>query len=153
MTSWDTIGAAASVVGIMISLDVISGVASAASRGDLQTPILRRGLMHKLALVIAVALAVALEYATDVLPIDVTIPLVIPVCSYIAIMEACSVYENIKKMNPDVRIDNFEDLFNLNKGNQASDAGELPEEFVTAMERYMQKFIDEQEAHENDIRK
>lgn len=153
MTSCETITAAASVVGIMITLDVVSGIASAASRGELRTSKLREGLMHKLALVLTIVLAIALEYASDVLPIDVKVPLVIPVCAYITLMEACSVYENIKSMNPDVRVQSFEDLFQLPKTDGEPSDRETPDtdvspEFIAAAERYMQKFIEEQEAHD-----
>lgn len=152
MTSCETITAAASVVGIMIVLDVVSGIASAASRGELRTSKLREGLMHKLALVLTIVLAISLEYASDVLPIDVKVPLVIPVCAYITLMEACSVYENIKSMNPDVRVQSFEDLFQLPKtdGTAADGEGdtELSPEFISAAERYMQRFIEEQASHD-----
>lgn len=148
MTSCETITAAASVVGIMIILDVVSGIASAASRGELRTSKLREGLMHKLALVLTIVLAIALEYASDVLPIDVKVPLVIPVCAYITLMEACSVYENIKSMNPDVRVQSFEDLFQLPKTDGETPDIDVSPELISAAERYMQKFIEEQEAHD-----
>lgn len=148
MTSCETITAAASVVGIMITLDVVSGIASAASRGELRTSKLREGLMHKLALVLTIVLAISLEYASDVLPIDVKVPLVIPVCAYITLMEACSVYENIKSMNPDVRVQSFEDLFQLPKTDGETPDTDVSPEFISAAERYMQKFIEEQEAHD-----
>lgn len=109
--------------------------------------------MHKLALVLTIVLAISLEYASDVLPIDVKVPLVIPVCAYITLMEACSVYENLKSMNPDVRVQSFEDLFQLPKADGETPDTDVSPEFISAAERYMQKFIDEQEAHENDLRK
>lgn len=170
MTSFETIGAAAGVCGIMITMDIVAGVLSAATRGELNTQKLRIGLFHKLALVLTFVLAVAIEYACEVLPMGVTIPLVLPVATYIALMEACSVYENIKRINPDVKVEKFEDLFKFSHGTESDkDNNMLTEEalneskarilyelygdrvgdifgddYLRAVERYMQKFIDEQ---------
>lgn len=99
----------------MIALDVVAGIASAASRGELDSTKLRMGLLHKLGLVLAFALAVALEWEESVLAIGIEVPLVVPVTAYIVLMEACSVYENIKSMNPDFRFEKFEDLFEFKK--------------------------------------
>ena len=116
MTSFETIGAAAGVCGIMIVMDVAAGVLSAATRGELNTTKLRHGLFHKLGLVLTYALAVALEYACDVLPLGIDMPLVIPVAAYITLMEAMSVYENVKQINPDIKVEKFEDLFKFSHG-------------------------------------
>lgn len=149
MTSFETIGAAAGVCGIMIIMDIVAGILSAATRGELNTQKLRIGLFHKLALVLTFVLAVAIEYACEVLPMGVTIPLVLPVATYIALMEACSVYENIKQINPDVKVERFEDLFKFSHGTAPAEEGSsLPadysDDYLRAVERYMQKFIDDQ---------
>ena len=102
----------------MISLDVLAGILSAASRGDLSSRKLREGLMHKLALVLAFSLAVALEWCEHSLPMGVEVPLVLPVAAYIIIMEACSVYENIKSVNPDFKFTGFDELFRFNDGDK-----------------------------------
>lgn len=116
----ETIAASAAVVGLMICLDVAAGILSAATRGDIDSSTLRHGLLHKLALVVAIALAIALEVAESVLAVGASVPLVVPVAGYIAIMEACSIYENLKHVNPDLHIKQFDDLFRF------SDEGEVP---------------------------
>lgn len=108
----ETIGRAAGAVGIMIALDVVAGITAAASRGDIQSSKLREGLMHKVALVLAFSLGVALEYAEGVLPLGMDVPLVVPVASYIILMEACSTYENVRRINPEFKFDGFGALFN-----------------------------------------
>lgn len=105
------IGNAAAVAGAMIALDVVAGLVSAASRGELDSTKLRQGLMHKAGLCLAFSLAIVLEYGESVVPLGISVPLVIPVVSYIILMEACSVYENIKRINPDFEFSRFEDLF------------------------------------------
>lgn len=111
ITPHETIAAAAAVVAVMIVLDVLAGLLSAASRGDIDSSTLRHGLLHKLALVVAFALALVLEYAESILDIGACVPLVVPVATYITVMEACSVYENLRRVNPDLHIKSFEDLF------------------------------------------
>ena len=152
MTDITTIGAAASVCGIMIAMDVAAGVLSAATRGELNTTKLRHGLFHKLGLVLTYALAVALEYACDVLPLGIDMPLVIPVAAYITLMEAMSVYENVKQINPDIKVEKFEDLFKFSHGDvteaaQATDVtvpdGWGDEDARRALKRYMEKFLED----------
>lgn len=74
--------------------------------------------MHKLALVLAFSLAVALEWCEHSLPMGVEVPLVLPVAAYIIIMEACSVYENIRSVNPDFRFTKFDELFRFKDGDK-----------------------------------
>lgn len=111
MTDMTIIGDAAIGIMIMICLDILAGLVSAASRGEINSTKLRQGLLHKLGLVLAFALAVALEYEEHVLPIGMSTPLVVPVSVYIIVTEACSVYENIRTINPDFTFTGFDDLF------------------------------------------
>lgn len=113
MTDIQIIGDGACVAGAMIALDVIAGLVSAASRGELDSTKLRQGLIHKIGLCIAFAMACILEYGESVVPLGISVPLVIPVVSYIILMEACSVYENIKRINPEFKFESFEELFDF----------------------------------------
>lgn len=124
MTDMSLVGDAGAGVLIMITLDVIAGVVSAASRGEIDSTKLRRGLLHKLGLVLAFALAVALEYEESVLPIGMSAPLILPVSVYIILMEACSVYENIKQINPDFQFKSFDELFDKLGSQQDGDENE-----------------------------
>lgn len=74
--------------------------------------------MHKLALVLAFSLAVALEWCEHSIPMGIEVPLVLPVSAYIIIMEACSVYENIKSVNPDFTFTGFDELFRFKDGDK-----------------------------------
>lgn len=118
MTDINIIGTAAAGVLVLIGMDVLAGMLSAASRGDLSSRKLREGLMHKLALVLAFSLAVALEWCEHALPMGMSVPLVLPVASYIIIMEACSIYENIKSVNSDFKFEGFDELFRIRTGSK-----------------------------------
>lgn len=149
MPSPETIARAATVCGILIIMDILAGIARAASNGEIRTPILRAGLWHKLAVVMAFVLAIVLEYAETVLPLGIELPLLVPVSCYICIMEACSIYENLKGINPDMKIEKFEDLFKLEKEREERPIV-MDEDALRAAERYMRKFIEEneEEVHE-----
>ena len=118
MTDISIIGTAGGAVLVLITLDVVAGILSAASRGDISSRKLREGLMHKLALVLAFALAVALEWCEASIPIGLSIPLIMPVASYIIVMEACSIYENVRSVNPDFRFEGFDELFRIRTGSK-----------------------------------
>lgn len=125
MTDLAIVGQAAAGIAIMIVLDVVAGLSAAISRGEVDSKRLREGLMHKLALIIAYALAIALEYENAVLHLGINVPLVTGVAAYIIIMEACSVYENIRLINPDFRFEKFDDLF---KSGEREDDHGVPHE-------------------------
>ena len=111
MTGLEIIGEAGLGILIMIALDIIAGIVAAASNGNIDSSKLRHGLFHKIGLILAFALSVALEWLEHSLPLGIDVPLVLPVSAYIILMEACSVYENIRAINPDFKFQSFEDLF------------------------------------------
>lgn len=108
---FDIIGKAVTGVAIMIILDIVAGFSAAVSRGEVDSKKLREGLMHKVALMLAVTLAIALEYENKMLELGISIPIVTAMSTYIIIMEACSVYENIRRINPEFRFTALEDIF------------------------------------------
>lgn len=118
------IGKAAAGVGLMIVLDILSGFTAAASNGELSSKRLREGLMHKLAVVLAVALAVALEWEQTILPIGLNVPIVSAVATYIIIMETCSIYENVKKINPEFEWQGLDNLFKFSNDDEKDNQNE-----------------------------
>jgi hypothetical protein len=118
MTDMAIIGRAGVGIAIMIVLDIVAGFSAAVSRGEVDSQKLREGLMHKLALVLGYALAIALEYENAVLHLGIDVPLVSGVAAYIALMEACSVYENVRLINPEFEFTNFDNLFKKVKGDK-----------------------------------
>ena len=97
---------------IFILLDVISGVASAYARHEISSEKLRTGLWHKLGYFFVVFCAIVIEWTmTQGLDLGFSLPLVVPICVWVSLMEIVSVLENAAKMNPDLEsVPGFERL-------------------------------------------
>lgn len=105
---------AALAAGALTLVDIATGVARAAMNRELSSDGWLRGLWRKMAIILAMALAIALQYAASLLPIDLDINVVVPVACYLCLTEATSAYENIREIDPDLRPDAFEDIFEVN---------------------------------------
>ena len=87
-----------------ICLDIITGLLKAIYEKNLESECIRKGLIHKLGEILAVAVAFLIEYSqTVILSINFNIPIVKGVCIYIILMEILSVLENICVINPQLR--------------------------------------------------
>ena len=95
-----------------ILLDVISGVASAYYRKEISSQKLRTGLWHKLGYFFVIFCAIVIEWTmTKGLDLGFSLPLVVPICIWVSLMEIVSTLENAAKMNPDLeRVPGFERL-------------------------------------------
>ena len=95
-----------------ILLDVVSGVTSAYARHEISSQKLRTGLWHKLGYFFVVFLAIIIEWTmTHGLDLGFSLPLVVPICVWVSLMEIVSTLENAAKMNPDLeRVPGFERL-------------------------------------------
>lgn len=102
------------VVAIFTLLDIVTGLIQAIKNKCLQSSIGRDGIFHKSAFALAIVLAVAIEYAMVYIDLGFTIPLVIPCCSLICIIEIISICENICKINPALADNAFMELFHIN---------------------------------------
>lgn len=87
------------IVLLMILMDVITGIMQACKNKTLNSTVLREGLWHKLAEIVAIVFAYLVSFVPDAFEINVSLPLLTPVCVYIVIMEIISVLENICMMN------------------------------------------------------
>lgn len=87
-----------------ICLDIITGLLKAVYEKNLESECIRKGLIHKIGEILAVAVAFLIEYSqTVILSINFDIPIVKGVCIYIILMEILSVLENICVINPQLR--------------------------------------------------
>lgn len=91
-----------SIVAILVVLDYVSGFVKALATHTVSSAKMRSGLFHKFAYVLILALALLLEHGQQYIHIGITIPIVAPVCGYIAIMETLSVLENAQALNPEL---------------------------------------------------
>ena len=88
---------------IFILFDIITGFIKAWSQKNIDSVVLRQGLMHKLSEIVAIAFGFLCEYATSYIDIGVSLPLSGGICTYIIIMEIISILENIIIINPELK--------------------------------------------------
>ena len=89
----------------MALLDVVTGYASAARNGKLNSAVMRDGLWNKLAELLAIVAAKSFEFCitlfgTEELGVRPLIPVTLGVCAYLTLYELTSIVENIGKMSP-----------------------------------------------------
>ena len=102
---------------LFIILDVVSGVASAYARREIESPKLRQGLWHKIGYVVVLFCSLIIEWAmNNGLDLGFNLPLVTPICVWISLMEIVSTLENAAKINPELaNIPGFERLKDVEK--------------------------------------
>lgn len=104
------------VVLIFIVLDVVTGIIKAVMKKELNSTVMRNGLFHKSAFLLAIALAYACEYGMLFLDLGFTMPIVAAVCIYICLTETVSILENLGEINPELANNKFMELFASTKG-------------------------------------
>ena len=88
---------------LFMLLDFISGVAAAFVNDEYDSKRVREGIFHKGGLTLVVVCAAAIElFVVHVPSIDITVPLLVPVCVIIVLMELTSIMENVVKINPEL---------------------------------------------------
>lgn len=115
------------ITAILIAMDYLSGIAAAASRGDLQSSKMREGLWHKLGEVGAILLAYLVAEEGHYIGLPYQIDLLIPaVLIWISVMEITSILENLALLNPDLASAGFLQIFK--KTTEENDQHENDEE-------------------------
>lgn len=109
-------------VAIFVVLDICSGLIAAVKEHDLQSSRAWVGLFKKLGYVVAMALAIAVEVACLCLPLPFVPDLFVPVCVLICLIEIMSILENITRINPDLKTDEFFSIFGKKEDNDDDDA-------------------------------
>ena len=108
------------VVAALIVLDIITGFLKAVETRNMNSSKLRMGLYHKGAFIGVIVLAVIVEWGSGFLQLGFQLPIVTPVCVYVALTEIVSVFENLCEINPELRGSKIAVIFggNINeKGN------------------------------------
>lgn len=88
---------------IFIVFDIITGFVKAWSQKNIDSTVLRQGLLHKLSEIVAIVFGFICEYGLRYVDIGVSLPMVTGICTYIIIMEIISIIENIVIINPDLK--------------------------------------------------
>lgn len=99
-----------------VMLDVISGYIKAFATKSLDSSIMRQGLWHKIAIILALTLAAMIDMAANGgMDLGFEVPIFDAACVYVALMEITSIVENITKINPDLSGTKLFNLFNEKK--------------------------------------
>ena len=90
------------VVCAFILLDFVTGTVAAVVCKEWSSSVMREGLWHKTGSLLCLALAALAQYATGFVDLDIEVPILPAVCSYICLMEIGSTIENLGKINPQI---------------------------------------------------
>ena len=83
---------------VMMVFDIVSGLLNAIKRKEVKSSKMREGLWHKCGFLMIIGLGFGVEYVQTLVDLGLSVPLVIPICTYIIIGELISVLENINKI-------------------------------------------------------
>ena len=86
---------------IFSGLDILTGYIQAVINKNVDSKIMREGLLHKCLLIVAIIIGYVVEYAFGLSAVSSVITI------YICVMELMSILENIKKAGIDLKILDF----------------------------------------------
>lgn len=110
------------IVFLLVLIDYITGVIDAIMHGKLSSEKMREGLGHKFAYLAIICVALIVEYGSDYINLGIELPVFIPVCVGICLIEITSIVENCAKINPDLKGSNILNIFNIErKGNNGKE--------------------------------
>lgn len=98
---------------ILIIIDFVSGVAAAASKGDVSSQAMRGGLWHKFAYVLIMFTAAVVDEMCAHIDIGISAPIFIPVCTGICFIEVTSTLENCMQLNPKIKSSKILEAFRV----------------------------------------
>lgn len=99
------------IAAVFIVMDIVSGLIKGLYQKALSSEKLREGAFHKIGFILVIVLAWVCESAVLHLDLGFDAPLVVPVCTYIALTEIVSIMENIIVINPQLKESKIFDLF------------------------------------------
>lgn len=103
------------IVFLLVLIDYITGVVNAIMHSELSSEKMRQGLGHKFAYLAIICVALIVEYGSDYINLGVELPVFMPVCAGICLIEITSITENCMKINPELSKSNVLDIFKIDK--------------------------------------
>ena len=89
---------------VMMAMDVVTGFTGAVVTKTVSSTRMREGIGHKAMLMLLIVLAVLVQtFSLHIGDMGWSIPLIVPVCVYIVVMEVASVVENCVTAYPDLK--------------------------------------------------
>lgn len=103
------------IVFLLVLIDYVTGVVNAIMHGELSSERMRQGLGHKFAYLAVICVALIVEYGSDYIDLGIELPVFIPVCVGICLIEITSIMENCVKINPELSGSNILNIFNIDR--------------------------------------
>lgn len=103
------------IVFLLVLIDYITGVVNAITNGELSSERMRQGLGHKFSYLAIICVALIVEYGSDYINLGVELPVFMPVCTGICLIEITSIMENCTKINPELSRSNILNIFRVDK--------------------------------------
>ena len=103
------------IVFLLVGIDYVTGVVTAIMHGELSSERMRQGLGHKFAYLAVICVALIVEYGSDYIDLGIELPVFIPVCVGICLIEITSITENCVKINPELKDSNILNIFNIDR--------------------------------------
>lgn len=103
------------IVFLLALIDYITGVVNAIMHGELSSERMRQGLGHKFAYLAIICVALIVEYGSDYIDLGIELPVFMPVCAGICLIEVTSIMENCTKINPELSESNILNIFKVDK--------------------------------------
>ena len=103
------------IVFLLVLIDYITGVVNAIMHGELSSEKMRQGLGHKFAYLAIICVALIVEYGSGYINLGIELPVFMPVCAGICLIEITSIMENCAKINPELSKSNILNIFKIDK--------------------------------------
>lgn len=103
------------IVFLLVLIDYITGVVNAIMHGELSSEKMRQGLGHKFTYLAIICVALIVEYGSDYINLGIELPVFMPVCAGICLVEITSIMENCVKINPELNNSNILNIFKVDK--------------------------------------
>ena len=103
------------IVFLLTLIDYVTGVINAIMHGELSSEKMRQGLWRKFAYLAIICVALIVEYGSDYISLGTELPVFIPVCAGVCLIEITSIMENCTKINPKLSSSNILNIFKVNK--------------------------------------
>lgn len=104
-----------SIVFLLALIDYVTGVVNAIMHSELSSEKMRKGLGHKFAYLAIICVALIVEYGSGYIDLGVKLPLFMPACAGICLIEITSIMENCAKINPELSKSNILNIFKVDK--------------------------------------
>lgn len=104
-----------SIVFLLTLIDYVTGVVNAIMHSELSSEKMRRGLGHKFTYLVIICVALIVEYGSNYINLGIELPVFMPVCAGISLIEITSIMENCAKINPELSKSNILNIFKVDK--------------------------------------